>query len=352
MRFVHIADTHLGMVPDKGSSWSDMRAKELWDTFGDIIAHCRETQPDLLLVAGDLFHKQPLLKEIKADNREFESIPSTRVVIIAGNHDYISGNSFYRRFEWAENVHFIGSGEIERVYFDDIDTEVYGCSYLNREYREAVFDGLKPEFTDRINILLGHGGDEGNIPIDWKGLSRAGFDYVALGHIHKPQDMAENIRYSGSPEPLDKNETGKHGFIEGFITSAGEKAVSRRIDCARRQYVKAEIKLVPEDTLLTLRRKVSGLIAESGESNIYCFKLTGERSPDESFDYEGISDLGYILELTDESVPKLDLDELAAENADNVIGYFIESLRSKEKQDPLKEKALLMGVMALTGREL
>ena len=395
MRFVHIADMHLGMLPDKGRSWSDRRAKELWDTFAEVISYCRDTCPELLLVAGDMFHKQPLLKELKSVNQEFASIPSTRVVIIAGNHDYISGNSFYRRFEWSENVRFIASSEVESVYFEDIDTQVYGCSYLNREYREAAFDGLKPEHTDRINILLGHGGDEGNLPIDWKGLARAGFDYVAMGHIHKPQDMAANIRYCGSPEPLDKNETGAHGFIVGEITKAGEvsadkdsvasfaqspdttaedkqkvsdgagdkvtdiaefvsdsgkKVVSYRRNCAKRQYIKAELTVAPDDTELTLRQRISALIRERGAANIYCIGLMGERSPDVVFEYDGISDLGLVLELNDKSLPKLDFERLAAQNSDNVIGHFIDSMRVGCADDPIREKALYMGVMALTGR--
>ncbi|MCR5684706.1 MAG: metallophosphoesterase, partial [Lachnospiraceae bacterium] len=360
----------------------------------------------LLLVAGDMFHKQPLLKELKMVSRELSAIPSTRVVIIAGNHDYISGNSFYRRFEWPENVHFIDTKEISRLYFEDIDTEVYGCSYLERDFFEPVYDGIKPEFPDRINILLGHGGDERNIPTDFKQLSRAGFDYVAMGHIHKPQDIADNIRYSGSPEPLDKNENGKHGFIEGEIlcpskntgkvdpadlsadnaenpefgfsgesgnpeffpgqelindirkcvSLTGKTVCSRRVLSAKRQYIKTELTVTPDDTELTLRQRITRLISETGDMNIYVITLTGERSPDAVIETESFDDLGNILEVVDGTLPKLDFDRLALENADNVIGCFINEMRSgqyaKPDGDPLREKALYLGVMALTGRSV
>ena len=59
MRFIHIADLHLGMEPDKDCSWSKMRGRELWDAFSNIIEICRKEKTDLLLIAGDLFHKQP-----------------------------------------------------------------------------------------------------------------------------------------------------------------------------------------------------------------------------------------------------------------------------------------------------
>ena len=45
--------------------------------------------PDLLLVAGDLFHRQPLLRELKEVDGLFASLDRTQVVLVAGNHDYM-----------------------------------------------------------------------------------------------------------------------------------------------------------------------------------------------------------------------------------------------------------------------
>ena len=59
MRFIHIADVHLGMKPDSGYPWSDKRASEIFETFTKIIDICNEDNIDLLIIAGDLFHKQP-----------------------------------------------------------------------------------------------------------------------------------------------------------------------------------------------------------------------------------------------------------------------------------------------------
>ena len=65
MKFIHIADVHLGMVPDAGYPWSSARAEEMWKTLGKVVERCNEDQIDLLFVAGDLFHRQPLKKELK-----------------------------------------------------------------------------------------------------------------------------------------------------------------------------------------------------------------------------------------------------------------------------------------------
>ncbi|MCR5323731.1 MAG: exonuclease SbcCD subunit D [Lachnospiraceae bacterium] len=362
MRFIHTADLHLGMEPDKDKPWSKMRGRELWDAFSDIVEKCREDSIDLLLIAGDLFHKQPLVREVKEVSRMLSSIPNTKVVIIAGNHDYISGTSGYRGFKWPDNVYFLMSDKIESVYFEDIDTEVFGLSYHVRNIYEPVYDGIRPTDPARTNILLGHGGEPSNIPIDWKGLERAGFDYVAMGHLHKPMDISENIRYAGSLEPLDKNETGDHGYIAGEIVKAGfdnrksfeigsEKHITR-IYSAKRSYIKADIEISCEDTYGSLRRKVMALLDENGRDNFYVLRLYGEYDPDITFDMEGLDDLGHIASITDETRPKLDYDRIAAENAGNVIGMFIDRIRDDEadRDRMIREKALYYGVMALSGR--
>ena len=106
MRFIHIADVHLGAVPDKNKAWSEIRKKEIVDTFEKLIYLVREEEPDALFIAGDLFHRQPLLRELKEINYLFTRIPKTMVFIIAGNHDYMHRDSYYRNFEWNENVLF------------------------------------------------------------------------------------------------------------------------------------------------------------------------------------------------------------------------------------------------------
>ena len=65
MRFIHIADVHLGAEPDAGEAYSRQRPRELWDTLEHVINICEKEQTDLLLIAGDLFHRQPLMRELK-----------------------------------------------------------------------------------------------------------------------------------------------------------------------------------------------------------------------------------------------------------------------------------------------
>ena len=85
MRFIHLADVHLGAVPDRGCPWSKEREEEIWSTFRRVIAGIREDPVDLLFISGDLFHRQPLMRELKEVNYLFSTIPDTRVYLMAGN---------------------------------------------------------------------------------------------------------------------------------------------------------------------------------------------------------------------------------------------------------------------------
>ncbi|NLC19022.1 MAG: DNA repair exonuclease [Clostridiales bacterium] len=378
MRFVHIADVHLGATPDWGMPWGELRHKEIWDSFDRVIDVCNKEKADLLLIAGDLFHRQPKLSELKELNYRLGKLNSARAVIMAGNHDYIGARSYYQNFEWNDRVHIFLKDTIEAVEFPDINTVVYGLSYLSRDITEPLYDNVKPEHKDRINILLAHGGDEKNIPINRKKLLESGFDYIALGHIHKPEIISERMAYSGSLEPLDKNEIGSRGYIigdieisnnayEGLKASAADQAVAagvksavsgrqittdisiRFVPASGREYKRIELEVNAGDTNGSLLDKAKEAIKSNGERHIYSFYIKGFRDADIKFDTEAIKKLGNICEVTDESLPDYDFDALFRENSDNLIGLFIEKIRQKADQDELAKKALYYGIEALLG---
>ena len=73
MRFIHMADVHLGAVPDSGCPWSAFRENEIWETFVRVIDQIREEKIELLLIAGDLFHRQPLPSQTERVSHLFAS---------------------------------------------------------------------------------------------------------------------------------------------------------------------------------------------------------------------------------------------------------------------------------------
>ena len=166
MKFIHTADIRWGMVPDSDRPWGKKREQAIRLTFQAIIEDARDSRADLLLISGDLFHRQPLARDLKEVNYLFSTIPGTRVVIIAGNHDRIRKSSALLSFSWCPNVTFLMDETMTSVYFEDLNTEVYGFSYHTTEITEDRTAGFSVSASRRTRILMLHGGDAKHLPFD------------------------------------------------------------------------------------------------------------------------------------------------------------------------------------------
>ncbi len=351
MKFIHLADVHLGASPDRGSSWSGRREEEIWETFRRIFAQIRENPVDLLFIAGDLFHRQPLMRELREVDALFASVPDTRIYVIAGNHDYMRKDSLYRTFRWSENVCFFREESLTSVKDPVLDVTVYGFSFHHQEIEREVLFGAVPEETEGMHILLAHGGDEKHVPINYRRLSEAGFDYAALGHIHKPSMPARDlIRFSGALEPLDRNDTGPHGYVEGQIVKG--RLRTRFVPFACRSYEDLEVELDTETTQHSLEEDVRNAIHENGKDNLYRLILTGYRAPEMMFMPERLKNLGCITEIVNNSRPAYDLEALYRQYSGTLVGDYIRHFLQTEDRTAVEEKALYYGLQALleTGR--
>ena len=105
-----------------------------------VLEEARRQQADLLLIAGDLFHRQPLKRELKEVAAGFAAIPDTEIVLIAGNHDYLHPKSYYRTFAWPDNVHFILNKDLTPVHLERIHTTVWGCSFWDKKMTERCME--------------------------------------------------------------------------------------------------------------------------------------------------------------------------------------------------------------------
>lgn len=348
MKFIHIADVHWGMNPDSDKPWSRDRAQAIKDTFSDIIRQAKSRDIDCLFIAGDLFHRQPLLRDLKELNYLFSTIPGVRVAIIAGNHDRIRPNSALMSFSWCPNVTFFMEDELTSVYFEELNTDVTGFSYHTAEITEARLNNIKAPSTPRIHVLMAHGGDAAHLPLDKPQLSRAGFSYAALGHIHKPELAADHTyAYPGSPEPLDKTETGQHGMIVGEISPSTLRVVSLEfVPLAQAQYIPLAVHVTPATTNGELAARITDEIQKRGMDHIYRFRIRGMRDPDIEFDFEPLMRRLQVIEVIDESEPQYDFSRLFAEHPSDMIGFYIRALQ-KEEASQVEKKALYYGIDAL-----
>lgn len=348
MKFIHIADVHWGMNPDSDKPWSRERTQAIKDTFAEVIRQARLRDVDFLFIAGDLFHRQPLLRDLKELNYLFSTIPGVRIVIIAGNHDRIRSNSALLSFTWSSNVTWLMDEEMTTVYFEDINTEVHGFSYHTAEITESRLNDIQAPNRPHIHVLLAHGGDAAHLPLDKQALAGSGFSYTALGHIHKPEIGPDHSwAYPGSPEPLDKTETGRHGMIVGEISPATRRVTRLEfIPLAQAQYIPLIVNVTPATTNAELADRIAEEIHNRGTENIYRFRIRGMRDPDMEFDLEMLESRMRISEIVDESEPQYDFSQLFADHPSDMIGFYIRALQ-KDDMSTVEKKALYYGIDAL-----
>lgn len=361
MRFLHAGDVHLGAEPESGTLLGAARRKELWDAFRDIIDICNREQVDLLLLPGDLFHGQPLLREVKEVDYLFGTLTGTKVVMCAGNHDCLLPSSHYYDVTFPDHVTFLMDSRSDSVYLPELNTEVFGLSYDTKQIGEARYDNLCINDTGRINILLGHGNmlcNDKSIPLHRGVLESAGFDYIALGHIHNRIEISSRIAYSGSLEPLNRGETGTKGFILGdiFKEGTGPSGIEWKfVPHAKREYVPLSFPVTAETTEFSLCDSLFALLRERGLQHMYLITLTGTRAQETVWNPESIAEIltkyGInVIELKDETMPDFQIERLREQEQDNPVGRFIRCMDAVE-DEKLRKLALQYGLQALLARD-
>ncbi|MDB5303309.1 MAG: exonuclease SbcCD subunit [Phycisphaerales bacterium] len=234
MRFIHTADWHLGRL-FHGGHLTDDQAHVL----EQLVDLCRETKPDALLVAGDVYDRAVpppeavgLLDDVLSRLVLDLEIP---VVMIAGNHDSPGRLHFGARLLAGRRLYVSGQfvSQCEPIIFNDAHgpVHVYALPYAepstvrcglasdavvdHDSAMRAIVNGIRAAHPAGVRSILvahafvaGGAGCESERPLSVGGAGTvdvscfAGFDYVALGHLHRPQVLSGNgagaVRYSGS----------------------------------------------------------------------------------------------------------------------------------------------------------
>ncbi|MBQ4518133.1 MAG: DNA repair exonuclease [Clostridia bacterium] len=351
MKFVHCADLHLdtafsGLTDGKKAA---VRQAELRRTFLSIIDLAKTA--DTLLIAGDLFDQNSVEAEtIRVLRAGFASLEHTQVFIVAGNHDSLNENSYYKIADFSDNVHVFGT-ELECVTVADCD--VYGISFRQMMQEEALLKNFRKE-GERPAVLLMHGDLGGGAynPVDRDMIAASGLSYVALGHVHSYAEemLGKTVcAYPGCPEGRGFDELGEKGVIVGEVTSEGVSLHFEPI-CQRR-YVEQKVSVAG----LTTQEEMIGAIRASGlnETDLYKIILTGETDlvPDVNVLAGGFPEC-FFLKVYDETKRPLDVQALISESG--LKGMFAQKMLSGLEGDnrELFEKALEYGLKAIEGEKV
>ena len=332
MKFVHIADMHfdtpftnLSLKGDYGK----IRRMDQREVFKKIINYIKENEIKYLFIAGDLYEHNYIRKStIEYINQLFKQIPETKIYITPGNHDPYVMNSMYRNFEWNENVKIFTS-KIEKVETEDAN--IYGFGFDDFYCENSNVENIILDDKNKINILITHGSinasDKMQLqynPINKNKLKSVGFDYVALGHIHKlDYNTEENqkIIYPGSTISMGFDELGKHGFIVGNIEK--EKLEIAFIPADNRKFKEIEFDISEINDEEELIEKLNNI--QLNTNDLYKIILIGKRNFEININnlYKFINNEN-IIKIKNKTKLNYNLEEMANENT--LKGIFINEI--------------------------
>ncbi len=232
MKFFHISDLHIG----KKLREMDI-TKDQEHILNEIIEMADEHEPDAVLIAGDVYDRSvPPAHALNLLDNFITRLESRdiRVFIVSGNHDSPDRLQFAKGILEKNNIHIAGTfnGQVEKVELRDEygPINIYLLPFIKPSivsnfYKKETIDSYEKAFrlvidgtdinTKERNVLISHqfvtnagaepeASESESIRIG--GLDNIDvsafdpFDYVALGHIHRPQKVGrETVRYCGTP---------------------------------------------------------------------------------------------------------------------------------------------------------
>lgn len=352
MRFIHMADVHLGVQPDKDKPWSVDRENEIKETFVKVVEDAEAKKIDLLLIAGNLFHMPPSEGMLRDVDYILSKLTHTKTIMIAGDCDYMKPDSPLANYRFSSRTICLSADKISNVYMKDINTCVTGFSYNSKENEDDILNHIRPAKQGAFNILLAHGGDAKHLPFNKKNLRDSNFDYIALGHLRKPEVIKENaVIMAGSLEPIDYTDTGARGYIYGEVTDGVVK--TEFVPVAQRTYMNLLINIKPDHTPPMILDLVDRQIRSLGTQHIYRILVKGQNHNHDVFDFSRIQNQYNIYEVITEISEEYDLNKVLEENRDNLIGRFIEQLADNYYGDEICKKAVHYGldVLLKTGEQ-
>ncbi len=345
MKFVHVADLHFdspftGLT--KIQNGSDTRRLEQRNVFKKVIDYCKEKNIDYLWIAGDLYEHEYVRKStIEYIHHLFEQIKDTKIFIAPGNHDpYIKG-SYYETFGWSENVH-ICKNELECI--EDADCNIYMTAFLDFYQNTSAIENIQIKQPHKKNILVTHcdlngGKDENGFsyhPIPEAKINALGFDYVAMGHIHKTNfSPNQKIMYPGSTISFGFDEIGAHGMVVGEINEQGLHTEFVKLD--ERTFEKYEFSVDNIASQEDLIEAIANLQFDKKE--LVEIVLIGNRQflirPREILK---LVETPNILKIKDNTQIGYDIEKIAKEN--NLRGIFIRQIIQQYQQGKYTEQQI------------
>jgi exonuclease SbcD len=240
-KFLHAADIHLdsalhGLERYEGAPVDEIRSATR-RAFDNLIQLAIDENVEFVLLAGDLYDGDwkdynTGLYFVERMGRLHEA--NIRVFIVAGNHD--AASQITKHLQLPGNVTLFSSKIPERVVLDDLNVAICGQGFATRAVTEDLSQAYPqgdPQLFD-IGLLHtcldGKPGHEPYAPCTVQGLKSKGYQYWALGHVHKREEVSRDpwIVFPGNIQGRHIREVGPKGCTMVTVKSGEIVAVEHR----------------------------------------------------------------------------------------------------------------------------
>lgn len=350
MKFIHIADVHLGSKIEAkfNKEQSKKRKNEVKTTFKNIVEYASNNDIHLILLSGDIFDSD---SPSNKDKQFFYSIiknnPSIDFLYLKGNHDLDTLSD-----EKYDNLKTFNDSW---SYYEYEDLLICGIE-LNRNNKTSFYNTLSTK-QNMKNVVMLHGqisdGKGGDIPLIK--LKNKGIDYLALGHVHK--NMVFNLDergiavYPGCIEGRGYDEIGPHGFM---LVDSNDITHPLFIKMCQREFIEENVDISSCMSSYDVEKKINSSI-NFKKSDIYRINLIGEISIDNTIDIisveDDLKDCCFAISLKDKTNTKLEYEKYINDNS--LTGEFIRLvINDSTLLEDEKKQILKLGLKVLDGREL
>ncbi len=368
IKIFHTGDLHLdsafGSLPRERRISRRRRAREL---FAKMMKYAADEKFDMVLISGDLFDSSAVSPETEECVISAFSLLSCPIIIAAGNHDPYGNTPLYKRADLPENVYVFSSEELQIFSFEELGLRVCGYSFVKDTYygNPLDIDSLPP--FDGVSVLCAHtslGAQNSQYAAFSKeDVSRLGFNYAALGHIHKQSEPIIHdgsvISYCGFAEGRAFDELGEGGAL--LVTVDGGAVSVEKIVFSEISYEIDTLDLGFIASNEEAEKKIEDFISGKNYTSNTALRLvlTGEAEMNFSLDVRFLltvfSDRFMQLELIDDIRTKIDINSLKSDRTLRGEIYRTlegELLSEDEETRRIASDALRAALLVIEGREL
>ena len=277
MQFIHAADIHLdsalhGLERYEGAPVDEIRSATR-RAFDNLVDLAIDEEVQFVLLVGDLYDgdwKDYNTGLYFVDRMHRLREAGIRVFVVAGNHD--AASQITKHLRLPDNVTLFSTKHPEQAVLDDLDVAIYGQGFATRAVTDDISQAYPQGDPQLFNIGLLHNcldgkpGHEPYAPCTIDGLRSKGYQYWALGHVHKREVISEEpwIVFPGNIQGRHARELGPKGCTLVTVENGEIETVEHRdLDVLR--WSRCDLDVSSSETVDDVYERVRGALQNESD---------------------------------------------------------------------------------------